>query len=244
MIDDHPMLAKIRKLLAKAEDDATTAEEAELYTAKAAQLVAEYGIDQALLATESPGRDRVGSRLVPVDAPYAADKAELLDTVATSLRCRAVHVKRHTTDGKEISVHLFGFESDLVRAELLFTSLLLQAATWMNRTPVPLWENKAAFRRSWLGGFRMAVGRRLVEAESAAAYAATDRRTSSGRSTALVLADRSALVRDALDEEYPHLRTARPRQLSGSGGADGWAAGQRADLGGTRVDGGTARAIG
>jgi hypothetical protein len=42
-------------------------------------------------------------------------------------------------------------------------------------------------------------------------------------------------VRAARDREYPHLRTASARNLSGSGGRSGYLAGQRADLGGTRV---------
>ena len=53
--DDHPILAKVRKLLALAEDPAATTHEAETYTAKAAQLIADYGIDQALLAAADPG---------------------------------------------------------------------------------------------------------------------------------------------------------------------------------------------
>jgi hypothetical protein len=52
-----------------------------------------------------------------------------------------------------------------------------------------------------------------------------------------VLADRQAEVAAAVHEAYPHAREARPRQLSGSGGADGWAAGRRADLGERRVGG-------
>ena len=91
-----PMLAKVRKLLAKAEDPAATAHEAEVYTAKAAQLIADYGIDRALLAAADPSRDPVGDRVVDLDPPYAADKAELLATVATRLRCKAVHRTRAT----------------------------------------------------------------------------------------------------------------------------------------------------
>ena len=52
-----------------------------------------------------------------------------------------------------------------------------------------------------------------------------------------MLADRTALVVGAMESTYPHLGTAPRRQLSGSGGGEGWAAGQRADLGGTALDG-------
>lgn len=234
---DHPMLAKIRKLLAKAENDAATSDEAESYTAKAARLIADYGIDQALLAADVPHTDVVGDRVVRLEAPYARDKAELLSAVGVRLRCRAVHMRDRSPDGTVFAVHLFGHESDLARADLLFTSLLLQASTWVARAPVPHWENKAAFRRSWLAGFRLAISRRLEAAEHDAEAGATHRARAAGRSMGLVLADRSAEVDQVLRDNYPRLGTARARRLSGSGMSGGYAAGQRADLGGERLAG-------
>jgi hypothetical protein len=232
-----PILAKVRKLLAKAEDQAATPEEAEVYTAKAAQLISDYGIDQALLAAKDPSSDQVGDRVISLDAPYATDKAELLYDVATRLRCRAVMRTRRTPDGKELSVHLFGHESDLVRTDLLFSSLLLQAGSGLARTPVPAWDHKAAFRRSWLAGFRMAISSRLVQTEEHAMASAERRYRSAGTSTTLVLADRSAQVAAALSREYPRVAKARPRTLRGSGMTQGWAEGQRADLGGSGLCG-------
>ena len=229
------MLAKVRKLLAKAEDPATTPEEAELYTAKAADLMAAYGIDRALLALADPSVDVVGDRVVVLDRPYAAEKCSLLAAVALELRCRAVRRTRYPDGAKELSLHLFGHRSDLERVEILFTSLLVQAMHALVRTPVPPWEHAAAFRRSWLIGFGTAVAQRLAEAERRAASDAGERFESRGTSSALVLADRSARVDRAVGEEYPDLQAARPRRLSGSGHVDGWAAGQRADLGGTRL---------
>ncbi len=235
MTDHDPILAKVRKLLALAEDPAATEHEALTYTAKAAQLIADYGIDRALLARADPDADPVGDRVLTLDAPYAVDKADLLSTVAIRLRCRAVQRTRWLDGRKELSLHLFGHRSDLERTELLFTSLLLQAATGLSRTRVPAHEHKAAFRRSWLAGFRMAIGDRLDVAERRAQAEASDRFRASGTSTELVLADRSALVESAVHDAYPRLARARPRQLSGTGGAEGWAAGRRADLGEGRV---------
>ena len=117
------MLEKVRKLLAKAEDPAASPEEAGFYTAKAAQLIADHGIDAALLAADAPGSDRVADRVVDLEAPYSKDKAQLLCAVANQLRCRAVLRTRRDFDGRaHHSVHLFGHESDLDRADLLFTS--------------------------------------------------------------------------------------------------------------------------
>lgn len=231
------MLAKIRKLLAKAEDPAATEHEAEVYTTKAAELVATYGIDRALLAQADPDSDLVGDRVVVVESPYAQDKSELLSGVAARLRCRAVQRTSYLGGRKELSLHLFGFESDLLRAEVLYTSLLLQATSGVTRArPLP-GEQLAAFRRSWLRGFTYAVVTRLSETEDRAQGEAEAARPpdSTARSVALVLADRSVAVNDALREHYPDVRHARARTLSGSGGHQGWSAGQRADLGGQQV---------
>ncbi|GGD23272.1 DUF2786 domain-containing protein [Nocardioides daphniae] len=231
-------LAKVRKLLAKAEDPAATPAEAEIYTAKAAQLIADHGIDVALLAADDPGSDRVADRVVHMDAPYAREKAQLLSTVAVGLRCRAVLRTRAPFDApREHSVHLFGHESDLERADLLFTSLLLQSTGRLGRTPVPHGEHQAAFRRSWLAGFRISIAERLRRSEEEAERRAEARSAPTGRSTSLVLADRSREVDHAVAEQYPQLRTARPSSLSGSGMQAGYEAGARADLGGARLRG-------
>lgn len=231
------VMRKVRALLAKAEDPASTAPEAEACTAKATALLASWGIDAALLAAGDPGSDPVGDRVVDVEPPYAPDKVDLLAGVALQLRCQVV-VRRRRSDGSAgRAVHLFGHRSDLERAEVLWTSLLVQAHHGLARAPVPRGEHPAAFRRSWLAGFTSAVARRLAEAERRAEAHAEATAPPAGGGTALVLADRATVVRGAVDAAYPHLSTARPRRLSGGGAVEGWAAGQRADLGGTRLGG-------
>jgi hypothetical protein len=225
------MLERVRKLLAKAEDPACTPEEAAALNDKAAELIAKYGVDRALLAASMPESDPVGDRVVPVHAPYALDKTALLATVARAMRCRTVRRKEFGPGGYFYDMHLFGFASDLERAELLFTSLLVQAAYGLAAASVPGWESVAAFRRSWLEGFTHAVAHRLYEAEQRAASAAPG----DGPSVAVVLADRGRLVDRRVSEAYPRLRSSAPRRLMGSGHEGGYAAGQRADLGTARV---------
>jgi len=227
------MLEKVRKLLAKAEDPGCTPAEAEALNDKAAELIAKYGVDRALLAAAAPDTDPVGDRVVAVHAPYALDKSGLLATVAHALRCRAVRRKEWAGGAYSYSMHLFGFASDLERVELLFTSLLVQAAYGLAAAPVPEWDTPAAFRRSWLVGFTQGVGIRLRQAEQRATQDAAT--TPAGPSVALVLADRGDRVDRRLEDAYPRLRSAEPRRLSGSGLEPGYAAGQRADLGGTRL---------
>lgn len=232
-------LDRVRKLLAKAER-AGTPEEAEVYTAKAVDLMARHGIDDAVLAAGDPSRtaDRIGSVRITIEDPYSAGKARLLGWTASALRCR--WVMHDARGGRVPAVTVFGFDSDRGRAELLYTSLLLQAARPLAelRPPRP-GESVAAYRRSWLYGFAARIHERLREAESRAVRERdTAAPAETGSSTALVLADRSDQVDRAYAEEFPALRRARRPSVSGSGYRRGAHAADRADLGGgPRLDG-------
>jgi hypothetical protein len=232
-------LDTVRKLLAKA-DGAATPAEAEVYTAKAVELMARHGIDEALLGAAAPHCDEVATCRIPVADPYSAGKARLLAWTASALRCRAV--LHEAGGGRVAAVTVLGFASDRARVELLYTSLLLQASAQLARQR-PAWvgESVAAYRRSWLHGFAVRVHQRLVEAEARAAESAAAARASpsagpsAGPSVALVLADRRARVDRAYAEEFPQIGRARQTRLSGSGYAAGDQAGARADLGGRPV---------
>src|SRR3954469_12394641 len=102
------ILDKVRKLLAKAEDPACTPAEAEAFTGKAAELIAKYGVDSALLAASDPARDPVGDRQVDIPAPYAVDKCSLLAGVAAELRCQSVRRQGWAGERKTYVMHLFG----------------------------------------------------------------------------------------------------------------------------------------
>jgi hypothetical protein len=135
-------------------------------------------------------------------------------------------------------MEIIGYQSDVERAELLYTSLLLQATTQLTRVrPHRLSdESVAAYRRSWLYGFATAVYRRLLAAEQKAEQSSTAAgEQASGVSTALVLVDRKAQVEKTMTELFPNLRKGRGRSPTGTGAGAGYAAGQRADLDGTSV---------
>lgn len=231
MNDDK--LARIRKLLAQAEDPAATAAEAEAFNAKAAELMARHGVDAALLAASDPDREVVGDLVLDLLAPYAYEKACLGTAVARGLRCSAVLRTTRTPARTAHSLHLFGHTSDLTMADLLLTSLLVQGTGELVRRRVPPGEHAAAYRRTWWLGFTSAIASRLAEAEAAAAREAEPAFAAAGSSAALVLADRAAVAEQSAAAAYPHLRPARARYLSGGGVEAGRAAGQRADLGRT-----------
>lgn len=234
---DGSRLGRVRKLLAKAER-AGTPEEAHTYTQKAVELMARHGIDEALLAAAEPHRDEIGVSRVEIADPYSGGKARLLGWSATALRCRAV--LHEVGGGRVAAVTVFGFRSDRERVEVLFTSLLLQAAHELARCrPQNRGESVAAYRRSWLHGFAVRVHRRLAEAEQRAAQETGTGADGSARGpaerTALVLADRRERVERAYAEAFPLLGQGRRTVLSGSGFPAGAAAGDRADLGARSV---------
>jgi hypothetical protein len=228
-------LAIIRKLLAQAEDAAASPQEAETFTAKAAELMARYGVGQAMLADAGQRPDAIGEQTISLDPPYSMDKFELIAGIGLALGLRVLRETRWEGDRKQISAVLFGFGSDLERTEILFTSLLLQAVRGVAAAAVPGWENKSAYRRAWLAGFSASVSRRLAEAERRAKEEVRPGATPGGRSVALVLADRQHLIEQRFAEAYPHVSRAKHRVLSGSGMEDGTTAGNQADLGRSRL---------
>ncbi|MEU5433843.1 DUF2786 domain-containing protein [Streptomyces sp. NPDC020719] len=237
----HPMLARIRALLTKAE--ATEfAEEAEQLTAKASELMAKYGIEQTMLSAAKPKQERPTSRLIEITGTYAKDRQQLLSYIGTALGAQTVYTRvRSTTTGHPVlAVDLFGYESDLERIELLFNSLVLQAFNGMKRVRPLYGESTTSYRKTWLAGFSVAIYNRLKSAEETAK---ADYEETSGTSVALVLADRKSLVIAERDKKYLKLGKTPKRKLSGSGWGAGNAAGKRADIGGPRLDSGRRPAL-
>jgi hypothetical protein len=239
------LLDRVRKLLAKAEDEGCSPAEAEALTAKAAELMARYGIDRALLGAVRPETDRPTDRVFTLVNPWGDVKRHLLAGLATALRCQCVQTR--SADGTRL--HVFGYRSDLERADILFTSLLVQMARALARQPVPGYGGEArAWRRSWMLGYCSAVVTRVRAAEEAAVAAASGGAAGTGaagcgQSAALVLADRSLVVRRQVTAAYPRLRKTRVT-FSGSGYGDGYREGQRADIGSAKLRSRSAGALG
>ena len=238
MHSDPPsaLLDRVRKLLAKAEAEGVTPPEAEALTAKAAELMARYGIDRARLAASRPDTDRPSSRIIDIANPWAQVRAHLLAGLAGAMRCQCVLLSA-TKPGARI--HVFGYASDLERADILYTSLLLQMARGLTMAVVPAGVSVRAWRRSWLLGFVTAVITRVKSAEDRAAASAQGE-TQAGPSTALVLADRAVVIRRQLEQTYPVTRRTRIT-YSGRGYSAGYTQGQQADIGNARLS--SARAL-
>src|SRR2546430_5681705 len=196
-----PLLARVRKLLAKAEGAGVTLAEAQALTAKAAELMAKYGIDRALLAAARPETDRPADRVIDVGNPWARVQAHPLCGLASAMRCQCVILPR---TGPGSRIHVFGFSSDIERTDVLYTSLLVQMWQGLAAAQVPDWSRSPrAWRRSWLLGFATAVVARVRAAEQAAASRATAPSPPSRARTALVPAHRAPGPRPHNDPAHP-----------------------------------------
>ncbi|QCX77816.1 hypothetical protein C9F11_20920 [Streptomyces sp. YIM 121038] len=229
----NPKLDTIRALLARAEDPSTTEAEAELARKRAFEMMAKYGVEEAMLSDGEPSRDAISDRYVDLPNPWSMSRVRLMGFIAKSVGCEAVSVRPKGAGGAR-RLHIVGYESDIQRAEVLYASLVLQMFSGLAAQTVP-WDvsNARAWRNSWQLGFIERVIERIKATEQAARTAAEGETSVTGRSGALVLADRAAVVQAAYKKAHPRIRTSRG-SYSGSGYGDGAAAGSRADIGGTR----------
>lgn len=224
-------LERVRNLLAKAEGT-DNEHERDTFMSAAAALMAKYGIEQAMVDTDRQERvTPIDKRfLVEAGGGWAQRRGELIYHVAEALRCKCI--LNRSRDGGWV-VHVFGYPADVERAELLFTSLLLQMASALNRAPIPYHERSPrAYRNSFLLGYINQVRKMLRERE---AQAVQDVPQDTRTGAEVALRDRSVVLASAVGDVYPKLRSRKPK-YSGGGFAEGREAGRRANLGGTGLE--------
>jgi hypothetical protein len=243
------ILDRVRALLAKAESS-TYPEEIDSLNAKAQELIARFGIDQILLAASgnTVHASGVAFQRIPVARlrPYAMSKVRLIGVVAIPMGCRVLtmSVKRRLD-----MVEIWGFPADLQRAELIYTSLLLQADGRVADLypPSGSGEDAGAYRRSWWVGFTVAISDRVQAQERRAARHAEQARArrapggDDGPGVALALRSRDSAVMEALSEAWKQKKIPKVsedvRSVAG-GMTAGYRAGHEADIGSARLDAG------
>jgi hypothetical protein len=251
---------KIAKLLAKAES--TTPEEAEMLTAKAQELMAQYAIDEAMISMARGFRnvkDQIVHEEFVIVGIYRFPLADLCNYLFRFSDLE--HVVLGGKNPRNIDGRIFketivyratGFKTDIDRARMLFTSLQLQAITaesvwWREHKHEHEWKVKKGHyeRRQFLFSFAWAAGERMMEAKKAGQKKAEREHTSN--SVALAIVSKDALVQQAYEDRYPNLKEGRAKSFQGgsmSSHAAGDAAGRRADIGGTKVGGGSRKRVG
>lgn len=235
LTDTDTILRRIRGLLDQAENTSFP-NEAEAFAAKAAELMARYRIDQAMVSSTARDPGQVIEEAIDLGrGQYVRARLDLLWAVADAFDCRLL-TSSHPAGRKG---HVIGHPDDVAQVEMLYTSLLLQATRAADFEPTPRGHNRITFRRGFLMGFADRVGQRLAaQMAQAVSDTAPDSAAAGPTSVALVLADRRATVDNWVDEHY-----GRVRRLSGAAPVSldaalrGQAAGDRADIGGRAVPG-------
>lgn len=233
--------AKIKALFVKAEDPATSPEEAEDISAKAEELMVKWGIDDAMLADkrrkQKKAAERIVEKRVRFSGPMCRGEVYLGFAVAEGLGLKALKSNGTKAEGTMVQyVYLIGHESDVARAELLLASLQLQCiaarqAWWKGyENRKELSANQAFLaKRQFVIGFATVVLSRLT-----ALRVHTTETVEA--STALVLVDRAGQLDDWMDANYPKLKNGRGISWgSGDGHRAGVKAGSEAAVGGSEV---------
>lgn len=236
---ENPKLAQIRALLAKAERTENPVE-AEAYTAKAMEMIAKYGIEEAQLEAKGGTKDTAQKTEFVVEGKYTARRELFLQLLAKALRCSPI--KRNSLSTRTRSVtSVYGMGKDIERLRMLWTSLDLQLAKVVNETRVPAWENGRTFRTNLISGFSNRVVSRVKDAE-AVAREETYRTEGNGHGTDLVLMDHAAQVQALFKANHDKVRTyGYSSSYSSSGFNAGDSAGRRANIGSGSSVGGSGR---
>jgi hypothetical protein len=244
---------KIAKLLNLAENTPFP-EEAETFTARAQELMAQYAIDEAMIEA-ARGISGESAKIVREEfvfiGIYRFPLADLGHRVLKVNDCQVIQMAGKNwreIDGKvykeTVVYKAVGYKGDIDRARVLVTSLMLQAITaetawWAKNKELYKHEKKGGHysRRQFLFSFSHAVHKRLKEAKEKGR--ATANKEHGGDSVALVLRDKSLAVRDEFTKMYPHTRKSGASYSAGDAfaGEAGRAAGEKADIGGTKLGG-------
>lgn len=249
MTSQERMIDRITKLLAKAESTTHPAE-ADALSAKATELMLTWAIDEAVVAARmgaSAKPDEVIERRVYLYGSFWQAHQRLALAVARGFNFKPlvgnfkVHIDGKTANGYVVWI---GFASDVAKAELLYTSLLIQCTSAL-RVFARAWNasHGASYRgttegfkarRSFIIGFADVVRGRLIAQRAEAVRVRVDAERERpategderGTSTALVLAGRDHHVKEYFDRRYGDARAVRGRGLSA--GLGGYGAGQSA----------------
>ncbi len=219
------MLAKIRALLAKAESTDFDAE-AETFTAKAQELMTRHRIDRATLVADAPSEGEAIGRRLGVDPPYARAKFMLVGGIARANSCRAVWSR---TFG---FATVFGYPEDVDAVEELYTSLLVQATTALqregSRDRLDGPGSTRRFRRSFLIGFAYRISERLREASEETVRTVADE---TGRDLVPLLDSRARAAEEAMNATHSNIKAMSISITDGEGYEAGTRLADRADLG-------------
>lgn len=235
---------KIAKLLRKAEST-NSQEEADALFSKAQELMLTYAISEEMLA-KAQGKtieDKIVTDYIDYSGSYREALFDIGAAIARANDCKVLITKNayagYDDKGKMKTVTrltMIGFRSDVDRVRLLDASIQIQAAlalrNWAKENVKGYWSGMEKYkqRRAFLFGYASGLSAQLMDARRAAVKTVSDEHGEKG--VALVLADKSARVKDWMDEQYGNsLRTVKRSYEKPAGGfTGGFNAGKNANV--------------
>ncbi|MEB4210988.1 DUF2786 domain-containing protein [Mycobacterium sp. 94-17] len=222
------LLTTLKKLQAKA-DDAELGDrpaEANAYHEKIAQLMAKYGVSEAMLRShggDSKINANAKSVTVHLVGSYLPMQAHLLGQLCHAMQCSSV---RWPQRDRKIKMQLYGMEDHLRRIRDMWDLLMPQADRGITNAHPGFGAKPsevATHRRNWIDGFGDAVYSRIQNAENTAAQTAG--------AVELYKSDRER-AEIAMYAEHPRVKApkASDRQHDPFGYEQGWSDGQSARL--------------
>lgn len=225
------MIEKVEALFRKAADGSVTPAEALLFEAKAEELLVKWSIDRAMLnLTDKKAEEEIILFRMTISNPYRMDKILLIGAVADAFRC----VCNYSGE----NLRIVGFESDIENVKFLYAHLQLQAVGMLIEAEFedePT-GNLTTYRKNFFLGFTRSVGERLSKFTKDAVSETTG--------AEVVLYDRAKAVQDEYTRLFPLSGTAHLKRRYSRSYSAGISAGQRADIGITKVGPRGQRAIG
>lgn len=232
---------KLRALMAKAEDSATTEAERDVIVSRVTYLMAKFGIEEAMLKSRDAEPEVVTSIRIRIENPYCDQRIHLLDHIGRTFGCKSIILEKPMRGGQKHAVlRMFGYDGDLQRSYLLFGSLIIQMFSGLAAASAgkPAHIHGRTFNNSFVTGY---VDTLIDRVETAYRRAKEEvKAESTGNGMELVLASRFDSVKNAFKTEYPHttMSNYNPSNRSYEGFSAGQSAGRRADIGQTGVAGG------
>lgn len=217
-------LDKIRGLLAKAEATPYP-EEARAFFDGAQRLMTQYSIDEAMVRDAKPTSSKPVVVKIPLVVPYIRSKGILLAVVARSNGCQVIAPGRVRGKGDEVEYSLFGFESNVVIVQSMFTSLLVQMTSELLacEKDIPKYVHGKTWKNNFLLGFATEINARLQKAKKEVVEA-------TGMGLVLVREDKkvAAFITDTVGKTRT---SSQSSTYNGQARAAGRVAGSRANMG-------------
>lgn len=232
------ILDKVQKIIAKAEST-THQGEADAFMAKAAALMAQHSIDQAMLDSRNHTTEDViiMYRFEPFKGSYRTQTSELASFLGHAFGFTTIIDKQYLT----IGFSWVGWQSDIEIAKVLFTSLLVQGtgAAIRHRKANAVQGEPSSDRwrrqRGFLTGYYGAATNKITEVRNTVIKEAEQ----PGEDTvALAVIDKQKQIKQFVRETMSLTPVkSRAHKLDVGSYLDGKAEGARADVGQSRVAG-------